>query len=123
MLQENSNSIMTYNSLGDEMKCLTCGNIAIKRSAISIFVFGDEYIYTYFFCRKCNTYTVESYHDSFMGDDVITFLPPISKEEGDEAIKLINLCPDPMNKHCDCSSHKALFYGAPRNKSSKSNKR
>ena len=97
-------------------ECLKCkGPLAAKAdAAIAILVLGDEYIYSYFFCKSCRSYTVESYHDRFMGEDEISFLPPIEKEEGDKAVALIRACPDPMDKHCECASHKALYYGTPR---------
>lgn len=98
------------------MRCLTCDHeftdADAPRAAIAIFVMGDEYIYSYRSCSRCGQYTVESYHDRFMGDDDISFFP-LAKADGDRAIELIAACPDPQNKHCDCDSHKALYYGRP----------
>lgn len=99
------------------MECLKCGKILgpedTPRAGISIFVMGDEYIYTYVRCSSCGEYTVEAYHDRFMGeDDVTTFT--VSRETGEKAIELIKACPAPYDKWCECDSHKALYYGFPR---------
>jgi hypothetical protein len=95
--------------------CIKC-KTAFKRNAkaaISILVMGDEYIYSYYYCDECEHYTVEAYHDRFMGEDEISFLPPIGRTEGDYAVELIEACATPMNKNCDCASHKALYHGRP----------
>lgn len=98
------------------MQCLTCRHeftdVEGPRAAISIMVMGDEYIYSYVYCARCGNYTVESYHDRFMGDDEISFFS-IDKGEGDRAVELIAACHEPHNKFCDCESHKALYYGRP----------
>lgn len=83
------------------------------RTAISIFVLGDEYIYSYWWCARCGCYTVEAYHDRFMGESEIGFLPPISKEEGDRAVAIIRACPTPHDKFCECASHRAMYRGRP----------
>lgn len=94
------------------MNCAECGHpVPSALAAIAVFVAGDEYIYSYFFCERCDVYTVEGYHDRFMGDDEAFMLPPISKDEGDRAVELIRACPDPLNKLCDCPSHAALYTG------------
>lgn len=84
------------------------------RGGISIFVAGDEYIYSYWLCPRCDHYTVESYRDRFMGDAVISTLGPFERALGDRAVSLIATCPSPGNKHCDCAAHRALYYGTPR---------
>ena len=75
---------------------------------------GDEYIYSYWFCEACSVYTVESYHDQFIGADEVTFLPPVPKVLGDRCVELVRACPCPGDKHCVCASHQALYYGLPR---------
>ncbi len=99
------------------MKCARCSlelPAAARRAGISIFVGGDEYTYTYWYCESCLHYTVESYHDRFVGEDSIDVLPPVPKAIGDCALALIAACPQPFDKWCDCPSHKALYYGVPR---------
>ena len=99
------------------MQCIQCRTTFPDRSrsdaAISIFVMGDEYIYSYWFCGTCQTYTVERYHDRFMGEDDISYLPPISKEVGDRCVDLVRACPRPYDKNCNCASHRALYHGVP----------
>jgi hypothetical protein len=78
------------------MQCGQCakefGKRTRARAGISILVMGDEYIYSYWFCETCDMYTVESYHDRFMGDDEVTLLPPVSKEVGDRCVELVRAC-------------------------------
>ncbi|MFH1810055.1 MAG: hypothetical protein ABIJ09_15015 [Pseudomonadota bacterium] len=96
--------------------CLCCQAPLVDeaRAGIAISVMGDEVIYTYLFCAQCQHYTVEAYHDHFLGDDEVSLLPALDKAEGDAALALIRACPDPMNKNCDCASHRALYHGRPR---------
>lgn len=101
------------------VKCLTCKKEFAADSepnaAISIFVAGDEYTYSYWKCKECSFYTVESYHDRFLGaEDEAFFLPPFSEEEGDRCVELVRACPSPFNKSCQCASHDELYYGTPR---------
>lgn len=94
------------------MKCARCADLLPKaRAGISIFVNGDEYIYSYFWCERCEVYSVEGFHDRFMGDSEVFVLPVISREEGDRAVALIEACPDPGDKLCGCASHAALYTG------------
>lgn len=94
------------------VNCVQCARqLPEAREAICIFVTGDEYIYSYFFCEHCELYTVEGYHDRFMGESEAFLLPQVSREEGDRAVALIRACPAPNDKHCGCASHVALYTG------------
>ena len=99
------------------MKCVQCQQAfptgSLARAGISIFVMGDEYIYSYWRCDACGFYTVESYHDRFTGEDEVTFLPAVSREIGDRCVALVQACPTPFDKYCECRSHRALYYGLP----------
>jgi hypothetical protein len=99
------------------MRCVQCGEPFAEgsraRAGISVSVMGDEYIYSYWPCAACGWYTVQSYHDRFMGDDEVTFLPPVARDVGDRCVALATACPDPFDKNCECPSHKALYYGLP----------
>ncbi len=94
------------------MQCVKCGQEfprgSNRSAAISIFVLGDEYIYSYWYCSSCDVYTVEQYHDRFAGPDSVNILPAVSKEVGDRAVALIGSCPRPYDKNCECPSHRAL---------------
>lgn len=83
------------------------------RASISIFVLGDEYIYSYWFCEACQRYTIEWYHDRFLGEDDVGFLPAMPKEVGDRCVELVRACPTPWDKNCECESHRALYHGVP----------
>jgi hypothetical protein len=76
-------------------------------------IMGDEYIESYLFCDNCGVYTVEIYHDRFLGEDEISVRGPLSKSEGDEKVKLIQQCPEPWDKKCRCEAHRAYFGGWP----------
>ena len=80
-------------------------------ASISGSIMGDEYIETYFFCNNCGVYTVEIYHDRFLGEDEISVRGPLSKSEGDEKVKLIQQCPEPWDKKCRCEAHRVYFGG------------
>lgn len=94
------------------MNCVRCARALEKpRAGIAIFVAGDEYVYSYFWCEDCGVYSAQGYHDRFMGDSEVFALPSIPREEGDRAVALIRACPEPGNKLCDCASHRALYTG------------
>jgi hypothetical protein len=99
------------------MKCSQCGREFSwdkeggMVASLSGSIMGDEYIETYFYCDSCNKYTLEIFHDRFLGEDDVSIRGPISKEEGDIQVKLMNECPEPWNKKCDCNAHKKYFDG------------
>lgn len=94
------------------MRCTTCAAELPKAdAAISVFVIGDEYTYSYFRCPACGNYTVEGFHDRFMGESHVFLLPPIPASEGERAVALIRTCPEPGDKWCECEAHKALYTG------------
>ncbi len=99
------------------MQCAACGADfgpgARPRAAIAIHVMGDEYVYAYWPCAACRQYSVSAYHDRFLGEDSRAVLPPVSEAVGDRAVALIRACPDPLDKYCECASHRALYHGVP----------
>lgn len=99
------------------MRCAGCNHEfeeqAVRQAGIAVFGQGDEYIYSYFRCGGCHRYTVRVYCDSFTGDASISFLPPVSREQGERAVAVIRACPDPMNKFCDCPAHREMICGVP----------
>ena len=96
------------------MNCAACGSpLGKAEAAIAIFVMGDEYAYSYFACAACGQYTVESYHDRFLGEDSVDVLGPFPTKVGEKAVALVRACPSPQDKNCDCPSHQALYYGLP----------
>lgn len=97
------------------MRCVNCqmelSFSQHRQASISILVMGDEVIYSYFRC-DCGSYSVECFHDRFMGEhDISSF--PISDDEGLRAVQLVTTCPDPDNKFCECLAHKSLCHGRP----------
>ncbi len=101
--------------LGDDtIRCSKCGRDFAgqeRRPAASISgsIMGDEYTESYYFCDSCGMYTVEVYHDRFLGDGEVLVRGPVEKSEGDASVELIGKCPEPWNKKCRCSAHKSYF--------------
>ena len=99
------------------IRCSECGRIfdreAGDRSVASISggIMGDEYIESYYFCNQCQVYTVEVYHDRFLGEEEISVRGPVPKTEGDALIELIKQCDEPWNKKCRCKAHQSYFQG------------
>ena len=93
--------------------CVNCGaplgGLQSRAAFISLMVMGDECIESYFLCPACDRYTVRVYHDRFLGDeDEIYSRGPFDRAEGDRLVALINTCPEPTSKYCDCEAHRSL---------------
>ena len=80
-------------------------------ASISGSIMGDEYVESYYFCDRCEVYTVEIYHDRFLGEDEVSVRGPVPKSEGDIKVELIRQCPDPWDKKCRCKAHQSYFQG------------
>jgi hypothetical protein len=95
--------------------CSQCGKAFEQESgkawetSICGSIMGDEYIETYFFCVACGVYTVEVYHDRFLGEESVQLCGPLPKADGDAAVALINRCSEPWNKKCRCEAHRSYF--------------
>ncbi len=99
------------------LQCSKCGEDLDQEGkkgrvvSISGGIMGDEYIDSYYFCSRCQVYTVEVYHDRFLGEDDVSIRGPVPKEEGDAKVQLIGQCPEPWNKKCRCEAHRSYFQG------------
>jgi hypothetical protein len=99
------------------IRCSRCGRDFERQevdqpvASISGRIMGDEYIESYYFCSHCEVYTVEVYHDHFLGDDDIFVRGPIPKQEGDAKVGLIRQCSEPWDKKCRCQAHQSYFDG------------
>ena len=94
------------------IKCLKCQQELGSDSreiSISGSIMGDEYIESYYLCPSCKVYTVEVYHDRFLGDDEVSFRGPLTLEEGRSKVELIGQCSEPWNKKCRCPAHREYF--------------
>lgn len=100
------------------MKCARCGNNSENdksggfAASISGSIMGDEVTDVYSFCSVCGVYTVEACHDRFLGVEDISGGRLMSKEAGDERIRLIRRCSEPWEKKCRCDAHRAYFGGS-----------
>ena len=88
------------------------GEVGQRRASISGSIMGDEYIESYYFCSQCGVYTVEIYHDRFLGDEEVFVRGPVAQTEGDAKVELIRQCAEPWNKKCRCKAHQSYFEGA-----------
>ncbi len=98
------------------VQCSKCGKDLEKDegarvTSISGSVMGDENTDTYYFCKSCGVYTIEVYHDRFLGEGEISIRGPLSKEDGDAKVRLIGECPEPWDKKCRCPAHRTYFEG------------
>lgn len=99
------------------MNCSKCAKALVKGgdeepiATISGGIMGDEYTDSWYFCRDCKVYTLETYRDCFAGEDTVTVRGPIEKAIGDEKVALIRKCPTPWSKRCRCPAHFAYFGG------------
>ena len=80
-----------------------------REASIAGSIMGDEYIETYYFCRPCGVYTVEVYHDRFLGEDEVSVRGPVPREGGQAQIELIRQCSQPGDKNCRCPAHRKYF--------------
>jgi hypothetical protein len=78
-------------------------------ASISGSISGDEHTESFYFCEKCGVYTVELYYEPFLDDEQISFRGPVEKAEGDAAVELIHMCPEPWDKKCRCRAHTSYF--------------
>jgi hypothetical protein len=99
------------------VRCSQCGEDLDQEgkegrvASISGGIMGDEYTDSYYFCDRCQVYTVEVYHDRFLGEDDVSIGGPVAKAEGDAKVELIKQCSEPWNKKCRCKAHQSYFQG------------
>jgi hypothetical protein len=95
--------------------CSECGRafddpeMAGPVASISGSIMGDEHIESYYLCPRCGVYTVEVYHDRFLGEEEVTVEGPLSRVDGDARVALIRHCLTPWDKHCRCEVHQAYW--------------
>ena len=80
-------------------------------ASISGSISGDEYTESFYFCDDCQVYTVEIYHDRFLGEGEVSVRGPVAKAEGDAKVRLIRACATPWDKKCRCQFHQEYFDG------------
>jgi hypothetical protein len=100
------------------VRCAQCGRefagqgAEDRAASISGSIMGDEYIESYFLCKKCGVYTVEIYRDRFSGEEDVSVRGPVPKAEGDAKVELIRQCSEAWNKKCRCQAHQSYFGGS-----------
>ncbi len=97
------------------IRCAQCGRdlgepgTGDRKASISGGIMGDEYIESYFLCPECGVYTVEVYHDRFLGEESASVHGPVGRAEGDAKVALIRQCSRPWDKKCRCKAHREYF--------------
>lgn len=104
---------MTDPAVPWSMKCQECGadlgGMDKKAASICLRVMGDEETRTYFLCTSCNMYSIWVYIEEFFTDKETFFCAgPVSREEGDKAVQMIQTCPAPGMKSCKCPAHRDM---------------
>ncbi len=98
-----------------ESQILRCSRCQIplgdedRRASISAEIMGDEYTDAYYYCAACQSYTVRTLHDRFLGPESTRDSKPIEKDAGDEQVRAIRACPKPYDGRCRCPGHRAHF--------------
>ena len=98
----------------EEMRCKQCMRAfgaEDRVASISGSIMGDEHTDSYFVCPACGVYTVVNWWDNFTGLETVTSSGPLSKDDGDAQVALIERCATPWNKKCRCEAHVAYFRG------------
>jgi len=99
------------------IECSKCGKALDEKgrsarvASIAGSIMGDETIESYYFCSNCQVYMVEIYDDHFSGEEDVRIRGPVSKQEGDAKVALIQRCSVPWDKKCRCEAHKEYFGG------------
>ncbi len=75
-------------------------------------IMGDEHTDSYFLCPVCGVYTVAKWWDNFTGEETMSLSGPLSKQDGDERVTLIQRCSRPWDKKCRCDAHRSYFGNA-----------
>ena len=100
------------------MNCANCRNNIPdpppRSAGIWVEVMGDEYGFGYVECPACGFYTESSSRDSITGGDMEYSPRAITKEKGDEIVRLIETCPDRSDKRCSCPVHQKFRESPPR---------
>ena len=95
------------------MRCAKCdleiGGPERAVASISAEVMGDEYIESYWLCKKCGVYTKEVFRDSFTTGAHVTVSGPIPRQDGDAEILGLRGCPTPHDKNCRCDAHRQHY--------------
>jgi hypothetical protein len=97
------------------VECISCHGPFAKEdrvASVSGSIMGDEYTDSYYLCRTCQVYTVETWRDRFCGEESASVSGPRSKGEGDSTVALIQKCSTPWDKRCRCEVHRAYFGDA-----------
>ena len=99
----------------DRPECAKCGAVSgesdvfTRVASISGSVMGDEYTSSFFYCAKCELYTIGQYHDHFGGEDTASFTGGVSKADAEPKIAIIRRCEEPTHKRCRCEAHIEYF--------------
>ncbi len=91
--------------------CAGCGApLARPAATIALLVMGDEHIESYWFCAACDACTVRVACDHFHGEYEVWTRGPFERARGEDAVRRIAACPDPLEKYCKCPTHRDWLW-------------
>lgn len=79
-----------------------------REAFISVEINADEYIYSYWRCKICGFYALETYIDRASGSEDITVDKSITPADGRAIVEAITRCPDVRDEGCSCDTHKSI---------------
>ena len=110
--EETTGTTESTSAVAATEKCATCEidmtDAKTREAFISVDVAGDEYIYSYWRCKVCGFYALETYRDRSMGSADITVDDSITPDEGRAIVEAIKQCPDPRDEDCTCDTHQSM---------------
>lgn len=95
-----------------DLRCAACGRAFLHEERVAVIstrIMGDECTDCYYWCEKCQVYTLRLHRDVFCGEETSRDAGPLSKDEGGRRLDLIRACPEPWNERCHCPAHKVYF--------------
>ena len=95
------------------MTCANCGaGIAEPpfTAGIWVEVMGDEYGFGHVACEACRYYSESSSRDSITAGDFEHAPRAISKERGEQIVRLIGAWPDRSDRRCECAAQALLRF-------------
>jgi hypothetical protein len=94
------------------IQCIRCSRAFLNEERIASMsgsIMGDEHTDSYFLCPVCGVYTVASWWDNFTGEETMSLSGPLSRQEADARVELIQKCSRPWDKKCRCDAHRQYF--------------
>ncbi len=82
-------------------QCTQCGGVlgpqgvGDRVASISGSIQGDDCTESWYYCRRCQVYTVQVYWDIFLREESVSVRGPLPRSVGDGRVALIRQCSTP----------------------------